>query len=920
MPEWKEEVSRRLASLKLAPAREAEIVEEVAQHLEDRYQELVASGTTEDEARRVALEELSDEDLLSRSLRRVEQEVNQEPIVPGGGGRNNILASIWQDVRHGLRMLRKNPGFTTIAVITLALGIGANTAIFSLGNVFMFRPLPVKDADRLTVVAVQYRADADPNQLSYLDYVDYRKQSDVFTNMTFYDLNIAGLGYRGHADRIIMAYVPSNFFTMLGLHPALGRLIAPGEGDEPKTGPVVVLGHSYWVRRFGGDPGVIGSNVTLDGQMATVIGVAPEEFRGPYNIVELDAYAPIGMYGMASGNSSFFTDRRDFELRVLATLKPGVTTKQAEAALNVIAKRLAREYPQVDQGEIARVIPERLARPEPAVANSMPLVATVFLVMVGLVLLVACFNVANLLLARAVVREKEMAVRAAMGASRARLIRQMLTESILLAIAGAVGGALMGNWVIRGLERLRPLGDFHLRLAFTFDWRVFSYVTGVALGAGIVAGLAPALRISRANLNDTLREGGRGLIGGASRHWLRHGLVVAQVAGSLIVLVAAGLFTRSLTNAESIDLGYDPHNVLNLSLEPKLQGYDQPRAEAFFRELLSRAKALPGVQSASLAFSIPLGYYGDGAGVYAEGQALPASKRVPGAGYNCVTPDYFSSLRMRILKGRAFTEADTSTSQPVAIVNQTMAERLWPGQDAIGRRFRYQGALGPYATKDKSASGPFVTVVGMVRDAKVQGLLDAPGNFFYLPQTQNYKSTHVLQLHTLVPPQSLIVPAEALVRELDPNLPVYDVMTMEQAVAGANGYFLFKVGAAFAGSLGALGLLLAVVGVYGVVSYAASQRMHEIGIRMALGARPRSVLGLVMRQAVVLVGAGVGLGVLAALIVSRILVSLLVGVPSYDPLTFTSVSALMLAVALVACYIPARRAARVDPMVALRYE
>ena len=909
MPDWKEEITRRLALLKLAPAREAEIVEELAQHLEDRYQELVASGATEDEARRVAREELSDEDLLSRSLRRIEQEVNQEPLVPGGEGRNNFLATLWQDIHYGLRMLRKNPGFTLTAVLTLALGIGANTAIFSLGNVFIFRPLPVKDADRLTVVAVQYRADADPNQLSYLDYVDYRKQSDVFTDMTFYDLNLAGLGYRGRADRIIMAYVPSNFFTMLGLHPALGRLIAPGEGDEPKTGTVVVLGHSYWVRRFGGDPGVIGSSVTVDGQRATVIGVVPEEFHGPYNIVELDAYAPIGMYGMASGNSTFFTDRRDFELRVLATLKPGVTTKQAEAALNVIAKRLAREYPQVDQGEIARVIPERLARPEPAVANSMPLVATVFLVMVGLVLLVACFNVANLLLARAVVREKEMAVRAAMGASRARLIRQMLTESVLLAIAGAVGGALMGSWVIRVLERLRPLGDFPLRLAFTFDWRVFSYVTGVALAAGIVAGLAPALRISRANLNDTLREGGRGLIGGARRHWLRHGLVVAQVAGSLIVLVAAGLFTRSLTNAESIDLGYDPHNVLNLSLEPKLQGYDQPRAEAFFRELLSRAKALPGVESASLAFSIPLGYYGDGAGVYAEGQALPPGKRVPGAGYNCVTPDYFSSLRMRILKGRAFIEADTSTSPPVAIVNQTMAERLWPGQDAIGRRFSYQGA-----------SGPLVTVIGMVRNAKLQGLLDAPGSFFYLPQTQNYKSTHVLQLHTLVPPQSLIVPAEALVRQLDPNLPVYDVMTMEQAVAGANGYFLFKVGAAFAGSLGALGLLLAVVGVYGVVSYAASQRMHEIGIRMALGARPRSVLGLVMRQAVVLVAAGVGLGVLAALIVSRILVSLLVGVPSYDPLTFTSVSALMLAVALVACYIPARRAARVDPMVALRYE
>ncbi len=830
------------------------------------------------------------------------------------------MASLWQDVRYGVRMLLKSPGFTIVAVLTLALGIGANTAIFSLGNVFMFRPLPVKDADRLTVVTVQNKADADPGQLSYLDFQDYKKGADVFTEMTFYDLNLAGIGYQGHADRTIMAYVPSNFFTMLGIRPALGRLIAPGEGDEPKTGPVVVLGHSYWMKRFGGDPGLIGRSVTLDGQMVTVIGVVPEEFHGPYNIVELDAYAPIGMYGIASGNSSFFTERRDTELRVLAKLKPGKTIQQAEAALKVIAQRLAKQYPEADQGQIARVFPERLARPEPSAADSMPLVTTVFLTMVGLVLLVACFNVANLLLARAAAREKEIAVRAAMGAGRIRLMRQLLTESILLAIAGAVGGALLDNWAVRGLESLRPLGDFPLRLAFTFDWRVFSYVAGVALAAGIVAGLAPALRVSRTNLNETLREGGRGLVGDTRRHWLRNGLVIAQVAGSLVVLVAAGLFTRSLTNAESIDLGYDPHHVLNVSLDPKLQGYDQPRAEAFFHELVSRAKLLPGVESASVAFSIPLGYYGDGSSVYPEGQAVTPGKRAPGAGINCVSPDYFSTMRMNIIKGRAFTDADTSTSQRVAIVNETMAERLWPNQEALGQRFSTEGSGGPFKSESQGASRSWVTVVGVVRSAKLQSLLDAPGNFFYVPQTQNYKSIHVLQLRTLVPPQTMIVQAEALVRELDPNLPVYDVMTMEQAVAGANGYFLFKVGAGFAACLGALGLLLAVVGVYGVVSYSASQRKHEIGIRMALGAQPRSVLGLVVRQAVVLVGAGVGVGVLVALGVNRILVSLLVGVSSFDPVTFAAVSALLVCVALVACYIPAYRAARVDPMVALRHE
>ncbi|HLY61886.1 MAG TPA: ABC transporter permease [Terriglobia bacterium] len=831
------------------------------------------------------------------------------------------MASLWQDVRYGLRMLAKDPGFTIIAIVTLALGIGANTAIFSLGNVFMFRPLPVKDSDRLTVVGIQYHGEDDPNQLSYLDYLDYKKQSDVFTDMTFYDLSMGGIGYQGHADRVVMAYVPSNFFTMLGLRPAIGRLINPGEGDLQKTGPVVVLGHSYWMNRFGGDPSVIGQSVTLDGQLVTLIGVVPKEFNGPYALVELDAYAPIGINGMVTGNNSFYTDRADTQLRVLATLKPGITGKQAEAALAVIAQRLAKAYPESDEGEVPRVIPERLARPEPAVENSMPFVATIFLMMVGMVLLVACFNVANLLLARAAAREKEIAVRSAMGASRMRLIRQMLTESIMLAILGTTGGALVGNWAIHGLDRLRPLGDFALRLAFSFDWRVFGYVSAIALTSGIVAGLAPALRVSRTNLNNTLREGGRGMIGDSRRHWLRNGLVIAQVSGSLILLVVAGLFVRSLYGAESIDLGYDPRNVLNIVMDPKLQGYDQARSEAFFRELLSRSKALPGVESASLAFSIPLGYYGDGTSIYPEGQALQSKdKRAPGAGYNCVSPEYFSTMRMKILEGRSFTEADTSASPPVAIINKVMAEKLWPHQDPVGRWFRYQGSQGPNKATQSATSGIMVTVVGVVRNAKVQSLLDTPTSFFYVPQSQNYKSIHVLQLRTQVPPQSMKIAAQGLIRELDPNLPVYDVMTMEQGLSGANGFFLFKLAAGLAGSLGALGLLLAVVGVYGVVSYGASQRRHEIGIRMALGAQAQSIFGLVIRQAALLVGSGVIIGILAALAATRVLRSLLVGVSSYDPLTFVAVSALLLAVSLVACYLPAHRAARVDPMVALRHE
>ena len=897
----------RLRSLFRRKSMEEEMNEELRSHFERQVEKLAKSGLPPEEARRQARLKFGGLDQVKEACR-------------DARGVNFIETSI-DDLRYSVRMLAKDRGFAAVAILTLAIGIGANTAIFSLGNVFMFRPLPVKDAGHLCVVAVQYRADADPEQLSYLDYEDYRKQSDVFSDMTFYDLKLSGIGSQGHASRIIMAYVPSNFFSMLGIRPALGRLIVPGEGDKPKTGPVVVLGHGFWVSHFGGDSSVIGRSVTLDGHAVTVIGVVPEEFHGPYGIIELDAYAPIGVYGMARENAGFFTDRRDAELRVLATLKPGITTKQAETALNVIAQRLAKQYPQVDQGQTARVIPEYLARPEPAVANSMPLISTIFFLMVGLVLLVACFNVANLHLTRAASREKEIAVRAAMGASRTRLIRQLLTESIILAMAGAVGGALAGNWGIRGLERLRPLGDFAPRLAFAFDWRVFSYVAGIALTAGIVSGLAPALRISRVNLNSTLREGGRGVIGDARRSWLRNGFVMAQVAGSLIVLVAAGLFARSLRNAESIDLGYDPHHVLNVGIDPKLQGYDQAHAEAFFRALLDRAKALPGVESASLAYSIPLGYYSDWSSIYPEGQAPPEKGQRPAsAGYNCVTPDYFSTLRMKILEGRAFNDGDTPTSQSVAIVNQVMAGRLWPHQDAVGRRFTYEGTQVPLKSESNGSSSRQVTVVGVVRDAKVQDLLEAPGNFFYVPQTQNYKSTHALQLRTIIPPQSLVAPAVALVRELDPNLPVFDVRTMEQAMAGANGYFLFQMGAGFAASLGALGLLLAVVGVYGVVSYSASQRKHEIGIRMALGAHAHSVLALVVRQAIVLVSAGIGIGVLAALAVSRLLVSLLVGVASYDFLTFACVSALMFAVALIACYLPARKATKIDPIVALRYE
>jgi predicted permease len=817
---------------------------------------------------------------------------------------------MWQDVRFGLRMLAKSPAFTAVAILTLALGIGANTAIFSVINALLFRPLAVQNADRLTVISVQTGPDSVPDGLSYPDYRDYREQSDVFTEMAGYDLNLVGLGSGGRADRVIVSYVTSNYFSMLGVQPSAGRMIAPGEGDAPNTGAVVVLGHSFWQRRFGGDPGVVGRSVSLNGHAVTIIGVVPAEFRGTFTVVEMDAYVPIGMLASGSRSTTFFTDRTSHELRTLATLKPGVTVQRAQASLSVIAQRLALQYPQADQGQILTVYPERLARPTPSAGRSLPIAAAAFLVLVGLVLLVACVNVANLLLARAAARKKEFAIRAAMGAGRLRLIRQSLTETILLSLAGGLGGALIGNWVGRGLESLRPLGDFPIRFNLAFDWRVFSYIAAIALFTGVAMGLVPALRVSRNDLNETLRESGRGSAGDGGRRPIRNILVIAQVAGSLVLLVAAGLFMRSLASAKSIDLGFDPKNLLNVGLDPGLQGYDQSRAETFYRELLRRARSLPGVDSASYAYTVPMNYYNTAANIYPEGLAVTTSnKKTLEGSYNMIGTGFFTTMRIPILKGRDFSDADTATTEHVAIVNQTMAARLWPNQDPLGRKFSME-----------SATGPFLTVVGVARDAKYGELMESPTLYFYQPETQHYRSTHVLQLRTSVTPESLIAAVQAQVREIDPSLPTFDVMPMERTLAGVNGYFLFQVGVGFAGVLGGLGMLLAVIGLYGVVSFTASRRTHEIGIRMALGAGPGNIFTLVLRQALVLVAAGVGLGLLAALAIARLLSTLLIGVAPYDPITFASVAGILIAVALVACFLPARRAANLDPTTALRYE
>jgi predicted permease len=815
------------------------------------------------------------------------------------------MDTIWQDVRFGLRTLLRAPLLTAVVALTLALGIGANTAIFSVVNAFLFRPLPVRDAGRLVVVAIVHEGNETGHAMSYRDYLDYQR-AEVFSDMCGYALGFLGVGVRGQAERVVTSYVTGNYFAALGLRPALGRLIQPGEGEAPGTGSVVVLGHSYWKRRFGGDASIVGSAVTVNGRAFTVIGVAPESFRGTYAGFDMNVYVPIGMASVWE-YPDLFEKRDEHALHVLAHLGPGVDARQAQAVADVVARRLEAQYPDTNKTVRAQVIPEPLARPEPQPVDPY-LVAGIFLGLVVLVLMLACVNVVNVQLVRASIRRRELAVRASLGASRSRLVRQLVTESLLLAALGGAAGLVLALWAMRALESIR-LPDLPLQLEFAFDARVFAYAAALTLVSGVLVGLVPALRVSRGDLGATLREGGRGMDAAAGGHRIRDLLVGLQVAASVVLLAAAGLFLRSLHHIQRADLGFRPQGVLDVGMDVAQQGYDRARGEAFFDELERRVEALPGVTSAAWAFSVPMGYYNVGADVLVEGAALPADKRAPTASYNPVAPDYFETLGVRIAEGRPFRRSDDASAPRVAIVNETMARRFWPGQDALGRRFRYNGP-----------SGPAVEVVGIARDGKYRQLAEDPLPYFYVPLRQDYRSLRVLHVRAGVSPESLTSAVTAAVRELDANLPVFDVIPLSRALQGANGDFLPRMAVWFAGILADLGIVLAVIGVYGVVSYGVAQRTHEIGIRTALGAERRHILALVLGHGLTVIAAGIGLGTVAGLAVLRLLRSLLFGVTPADPATFLAAAALLALVALVASGVPAWRATRVDPMTALRYE
>ncbi|HEX4567964.1 MAG TPA: ABC transporter permease [Vicinamibacterales bacterium] len=811
-----------------------------------------------------------------------------------------------QDIRFGLRSLLKAPVFTAAVVLTLGLGIGANAAVFAIVNRMLLRPMPVRNAGNLYVLAVEHEGNEDPHNVSWLDYVDYRDKAGAFDDVAAYDFGFVGFSADNHAERIVISYVTSNFFSMLGVPPAAGRVLQPSEGAAPGADPVIVLGHAYWKKRFNSDPSVVGRAVLVNGKPFTVAGVVPEWFQGPYALIEFDGYLPMSMKP-ADEYQTLTTKRDEHDLHVLGYLKPGLTQAKAQAAVTVLAKQLEAQYPTTNKTVTARVIPERLARPEANSADRTPAVAATFLVLVGLVLLVGCVNVINLILVRGTVRHREIAVRAALGASRTRLIRQMLTESLILATLGGLTGALIGKGTASLIGRIPFPVDLPVHFDLMFDWHVFGYIAAIALASGIGVGLLPALRASRTDLNASLREGGRGASDGGSRQRLRSVLVVSQVAVSLVLLVAAGLFVRSVRSARTMDLGFDPAHVLNVGIDVAQMGYDERRGRAFYDELLRRAAGWPGVESASLAYSVPLGYYNQNAYLEIDGQPASQTSRRPFAPFNLVSPGYLQTMKPRLVTGRFVNDHDDEHGRRVAVISQFMAHRFWPNQDPLGKRFR-----------STDLGNTWMEVVGVVKDAKVQWIFADPEPFFYIPIAQHYLSLRTLQLRTDGDPAALAPLVQREIHALDPGMPLYDVTPMTRTLEGPNGFFLIQMAAMFGGGLGLLGLVLALVGVYGVVSYAASQRTQEIGVRMALGADRSDIVRLVLGRGLLLVVVGIGVGVAIALSASRVVANLLFNVSASDPTTFVGVSLLLGAMALVASYVPAWRATRIDPASALK--
>ncbi len=676
--------------------------------------------------------------------------------------------------------------------------------------------------------------------------------------------------------------------------------------------PVIVLGYSCWKTKFGGDPNVVGRSILFDGRPVTVVGVVKRDFHGPYTLLDTQVYLPLGMLLTDPTTPRDFIVNRDSRyLVVFGRLRAGMDVAAAQPVLRVLSDQMARENPKSETGIVMEAFPERLSRPYPDRNNTMLKLASLFLILAALVLVLSCVNVANFLLVRATVRQQEMAIRSALGGSRSRLIRQLLTESLVLALAGGLAGIVFGMFASDLLSSVKLHTSFSVILDFQFDWRVFLYAFGLALATGLVVGVVPAWRASNGRMLQVMRDGGRSVT--SSRSWLRNGLVVAQVRGSLMLLIVAGLMTRSLSNVRQMQLGFKAPGVVDFTMDPMEIGYDEHRGTEFYKEVVEKGAKYTGREGGERSvFVAPLGYaYQNGDSVEVPGMELAKGEAAPAIGLNQVLPDYFATMGIPELEGRDFNYADTTEKPRVAIVNRAMAEEFWPGQSAVGHEFTM--------VSDRAHA---VRVVGVVENSRTTNLIGKMRPYAYVPLIQNYSSLATLHVRAenSNAPEKMIGAVREQIASVAPSMPVFDVRPLLQAMDTINGFLIFEMAAVLAGALGALGLIRAVVGVFGVISFSVSQRTHEIGIRMALGAEAKNVLAMVLRQGAVIVAAGLGLGILLAAVMGKLVGGFLSGVSPFDPATYVGVTAGLTVVAMVACWVPAWRATRVDPMVALRYE
>ena len=900
MPDWNDHIRKQLAGLRLAPAREAEIADELAQHADDRYRELRNGGATEEEARRITLDELTGHEVLAGELRSIEHTNAPEAVVPGAGNKGHFLAGLAQDLRYGFRTLRKSPGFTAVAILALAIGIGANTAIFSVVNGVLLLPLAYPDPDRLLKI-FETTSEFSQSSVAYPNYIDWRRESRSFTGMGAYrsdDFNFTGAG---DPEQLSGEYVSASLFPVLGVTPFLGRNFLPEE-DRQGAACSVMLTYGFWQRRFGGDRNIVGKNLTLNAASCTVVGVTASNFRfrdDAQIFIPNEQWNGVELHSRESHPG----------LRVIGRLKPGITIQAAQAEMAAISNGLARQYPATNAGHGAIVVRWK----DNMVQNIRP---TLLLLVgaVGFVLIIACANVANLLLARSTARRREFAIRAALGAARGRVVRQLLTESVLLSLGAAAIGLLLARWGTSLILAAAP-GTLPRAAEIGIDPYVLLFTLVVSIVTGILFGLAPAFQGANANPQESLKEGTRGAGGG--RHRAEGIFVAVEIGLAVILLVGAGLMMQSVWRLLQVDPGFNTRNVLTMevALSPKVMASPADIRLAYW-QLLGRVASIPGIQSAAITSMVPLGDGDSEIGFWPGTGPQPPDDRMTSAMFYIVTPDYPAVMQVPLHRGRFFTERDNTASPPVAVIDDVMANHLFPGQDPVGRQISLI-MLGS------------VQIVGVVRHVKQWGLdTDDTSKIrdqIYFPVLQvpdKFMSAGVtgltLALRTGPEPLSMVSAVRAKVAGPTRDQPIYAVRTMEQVISGslAERRFTMLMLIIFASTA----LLLAAVGIYGVMSYAVTRRIRELGIRAALGASRQEIVRLVLRQGMKLAAIGMAAGLVAAFALTRFMADLLYGVRPADPVTLLAVTLLLGGIALLACYIPARRATAVDPVIALRYE